>query len=332
MKCQDSMKEIGSFIELELPQGREYYSGEENIARLNSGRAAIYHACRVLNLSTLWLPYYQCGIVREFLTRKGIMLKYYEIASDFTPLDLTPSEDEAVLLVNYFGIFSEKLRSLCTRYKNVIVDHSQAFFTSPIPGLQNVYSPRKFFGVPDGAYLIGENAHCYVNDYPQSYSSDTASFLMERIEYGCEGKAYTSRQKNEERIDKEDVMRMSSLTRTLLDSLDYASVAHKRRVNYQKACDMFSSLNRIAPLLLSETSSQDVPMVYPLVVEDESLLDKLLRAKHFQGRWWQYLTQERPCDSFSHYLSRYMLPITIDQRYSPSDIEYIHHIITDHNE
>ena len=39
--------EIGSFLELQFEKGKEYYSGNTNIARLNSGRVAIYHAVRM---------------------------------------------------------------------------------------------------------------------------------------------------------------------------------------------------------------------------------------------------------------------------------------------
>ena len=46
--------EIGSFIGLDLKNSGEYYPGETGIARLNSARAGIYHACRLLNCSNLY--------------------------------------------------------------------------------------------------------------------------------------------------------------------------------------------------------------------------------------------------------------------------------------
>ena len=63
------MKEIGSFIELELPKGREYYNGDCGVARLNTGRAAIWHAFRLTRAKAICLTYYQCETVREFLER-----------------------------------------------------------------------------------------------------------------------------------------------------------------------------------------------------------------------------------------------------------------------
>ena len=98
------MREIGSFIELEFPKGNEYYTGDINVARLNTGRAAIWHAFRLTGAKAIWIPYYQCKTVREFLTKKGVEIKYYHQDKIFNPMDLNAKPDEAVLLVNYFGL------------------------------------------------------------------------------------------------------------------------------------------------------------------------------------------------------------------------------------
>ena len=144
--------EIGSFIELQFKKGLEYFKGDTDIARLNTGRAAIFHAVRVYDCSVVWLPIYQCDTVRDFLKAKNIETKFYHIDASFNPTDLFPSENEAVLLVNYFGIMSSKrMAHLASKYKNVIIDNCQAFFCKPIPNCLNVYSCRKFVGVPDGS-------------------------------------------------------------------------------------------------------------------------------------------------------------------------------------
>ena len=314
--------EIGSFIELQFTKGKEYYSQKENIARLNTGRAAIWHAFRITGCDAIWLPHYQCDTVREFLQRKGVAIKYYHIDNSFNPKDLLPTENEAVLLVNYYGIMSAKrMAELSKPYSHAIIDNSQAFFCEPIENCLNVYSCRKFIGVPDGAYVIGENAGNYVDEYPQCYSSDTALFMLQRIEYGCEGKAYQSRQINEHRIDEEDCLKMSKLTRTILDGTDYEFIKVKRKENFQLACELFNNINKINPSLYYDENT--IPMVYPLVVEDDGLLGKLQKAKHFQGHWWSYLSDEMPEDSFEYWISRYVIPITIDQRYGLEELKFI---------
>ena len=320
------MKEIGSFIELELPKGKELFKGESDIARLNTGRAAIWHAFRVSGAKAIWVPYYQCETVREFLGRKGVTVKYYHQDRNFEPTDLFPEQDEAVLLVNYFGIMSHgRMSSLANRLPNVIIDNCQAFFCEPVGGALNVYSARKFNGVADGAYVVGKNAHKYVEEYPQCYSSDTAAFLLKRIEYGCEGEGYQSRTINEGRVDTEDIMKMSKLTRAMLDGADYENNRKLRRVNFNYACGLFSDINKIDPTNFYDEKT--VPMVYPLVVEDDALLGKLIAAKHFQGHWWKYITEELPENTFEHWLSRYVIPVTIDQRYGAEELDYINKII-----
>lgn len=260
--------EIGSFIELQFYKGKEFYNQDIDIARLNTGRAAIWHAFRMTGCKAIWIPYYQCDTVRETLLEYGVEVKYYHTDWNFNPIDLSPMDDEAVLFVNYYGVMSHKrMVDLANQSKNPIIDNCQAFFNKPIDGAMNIYSCRKFVGTPDGAYVIGKDAHKYVEKYPQCYSSDTATFLLMRIEYGCEGKAYEARSINEHRIDGEPVMKMSKLTRAILDGTDYEYIKRCRRDNFVFAHDMLGCINKINPLQYYDEDT--VPMVYPLVVEDE---------------------------------------------------------------
>ena len=318
--------EIGSFIELQLPKGRAFYNQKKDIICLNTGRAAIWHAFRITGAKRIWLPVYQCDSVREFLQKKGVEICYYHIDEGFTPTDLNPREEDAVLLVNYYGIMSEtRMVELSSQYLHPIVDNCQAFFCHPIEGAMNVYSCRKFMGVPDGSYVIGAGAEKYTDEYPQGYSSDTATFLLMRIEYGCEGKGYQARSINEHRVDTEDIMLMSKLTQTILDGTDYKEICRKRRENFAYVQSKLKDINKINPLRYYDENT--IPMVYPLVVEDDELLTCLQAAKHFQGHWWSYLLDETSADSFEYWISRYVIPITIDQRYGREELDCLMNII-----
>lgn len=322
--------EIGSFIELQMPKGMEYYHGEKwnsmDIVRLNTGRAAIYHAFRTTGCQAIWLPQYQCETVREFLLRKGVNCKYYHIDASFNPIDLHPSEEDCVLIVNYYGIMSKsRMYQLAQSYSHVIMDNSQAFFAEPLENCLNVYSARKFMGVSDGAYVIGKGANEGAEAYPQGHSSDTSLFLLQRIEYGCEGKAYLSRSENEERIDREDCMQMSKLTRFLLDGTDYKTIQEKRKHNFAVAESLFCECNQLdAHLYYDDTC---VPMVYPLLIENDNLLSELLKAKHFQGHWWKWVEESAESNEFEKWISRYMIPITIDQRYGFKELEHLYKVV-----
>ena len=313
--------EMGSFIELEYPNGKEYYKGD-NVVRLNSGRTAIYHSIKSYNCKKVYLPIYQCETVKDFLIKKRIEIEFYTIDENFIPKMDTNEEDSCMIIVNYCGIFSTQyIKNIADKYKNVIIDNSQAFFSKPLENCLNVCSARKFFGVPDGAYVVGK-PYLYSDDmYEDDHSSDTSLFLMQRIEYGCEGKAYASRTLNEERIDNSDIKNMSKFTRYLLDGIDYENVKKKRIENFNVVRSMLKEKNILD--IDKYFDKNCVPMVYPFMIENENLLDYLLENKHFQGNWWRYILDITSKNSMEYRLSKYMIPLTIDQRYTAEDVKIL---------
>lgn len=319
--------EIGSFIGLDIRDSGEYYHSKINIARLNSARAGIYHACKLNGCNSIHIPYYLCPTVQKFLLKKKINVKSYYINDKFEPLNLQQKDGHAVLLVNYFGILSvAKINILAKKFINVILDNSAAFYSDPIKGCYNVYSPRKFFGVADGCYVIGDDAEKYTSNYEQDFSSETASFLLKRIELGT-SKTYRERMKNEERIDKADILKMSILTRALLNSIDYSYIMIKRKENFFFAHKLFKKLNLFDPTEFID--NECIPMVYPLVVQDIDLTEKLKKKKIYVGRLWNYVIKEVHAKSFEAWLSKYMVPIPIDQRYGRLELNYIYNNIID---
>ena len=323
--------EIGSFIELEFETNREYHSekkyGKENIIRLNSGRAGIYHAIRCYGVNKVYVPIYECDTVSSFLLQHNIQVIYYQIDETFSPILGDNDSNSAIVLSNYYGIFPQShFDSLRNRYNNVIIDNAQAFFAKPIDDCINVYSARKFVGVPDGAYVIGQHVNRFATTYPQDVSSDTSLFLLLRHEYGCEGVAYEARKENELRIGSSDVMRMSKLTQRILDAHDYGKSQTIRKENYLYARKLFDNLNLINIGILTDFSV--TPMVYPLLL-DVDIIEYLHEQHIFQGHWWEYIVEFTPKESFEHRLSKYIVPITIDQRYSKKEIVKQYQIVQD---
>lgn len=319
--------EIGSFIELQFEDKEEYYDGV-NTVRLNTGRAAIYHAVKCMNATIVYLPYYQCDTVRDFLLAKKIEVRYYHINSQFEPIkdDIEMGDRIAIVIVNYYGIMGTKrMKCLAEKYTNVIIDNCQAFFAKPISNCLNVYSTRKFVGVPDGAYVIGPRAMSISTDYEQDYSSDTSLFLLQRIEYGCEGKAYLSRKENEERIDNSDIKQMSKLTKRILKATNYEFIQEKRKENFYYLDYCLKDINLLKPKEYIDENT--VPMVYPFASKNKNLVNILLEQKHFQGQWWAYILNEMKENCMETWLSEYMVPLTIDQRYNQQQLNQIVNIV-----
>lgn len=316
--------EIGSFLELELKDTGEFYEGEKDIARLNTGRSGILHALYLLNISSIHLPYYLCPTVRNFLIKNGIKVLPYHIADNFQPILETNDRSTAVLIVNYFGMMSkEKIIEMSKRLKNVIIDNSPAFFSLPIQSCYNVYSTRKFFGVADGAYVLGPSASVGTYKYNQDSSSDTSGFLLKRIEKGSSA-VYAERTENENRLDGSCIMKMSGLTRKILKSIDYENIRVKRLENFNYSQDLFKKFNLLDPEKFIDENC--VPMVYPLLIEDENLVNNLKINKIYTGRWWKSVLNEVPEYCLEAYLSRFLVPIPIDQRYGREEIDYIFRI------
>ena len=318
------MIEIGSYLELDLRNTGELYSGP-SVCRLNTDRAGMYHCCCLLGVKKVCLPWYECFTVRDFLIKKGIEVCYYHIDKNFVPIDPHSDDDTAIIFVNYFGLMNEEhMLSVIKGHKNVIIDNAQALFAKPIMGCLNVYSARKFVGVPDGCYVVGKDVNRFVNEYPEDCSSETCDFLLKRHEVGCNA-AYPSRMKNEDRIDNADIMRMSKLSQAILRNAPYRTIRNKRQKNLQFACELYKDINLINPMLYADSTC--VPFVYPLVVEDAEMVSKLAKENIFTGRWWSYLLSETSEDTMANYLSRFLIPIPIDQRYGKKELKYVRDMI-----
>lgn len=317
--------EIGGYRELDLRTGLEYYR-DASPARLNAGRCGVYHAARCLGCRKVLLPRYQCETVRNFLLKKGIEVAYYHIGEDMLPLVENQEAETAIVLVNYFGLIpAAALEAFVRANRNVIIDNTQGFYQPNIPGAYSVYSPRKFFGVPDGCYVIGPDAGRYLEEYGRDSSAPSALFLLTRIESGGNAN-YGQYQESEHRLDGSDILQMSKLTQALLDNVDYDAVRQKRQRNYDYAACVFGEVNQLPASLLEREESQ-VPMVYPLLIEREDLRYILKENHIFVGQWWKYLLEEPDVTPLERRLSLYMLPIQIDQRYGPEEIDYTAELI-----
>lgn len=62
---------------------------------------------------------------------------------------------------------------------NVIVDNAQAYFQDPLPGIDTLYTCRKFFGVPDGAILYTDK---FIKIKQKDESYKRMNFLLGRFE------------------------------------------------------------------------------------------------------------------------------------------------------
>jgi hypothetical protein len=208
----------------------------------------------------------------------------------------------------------------------VIFDNTQAFFANPImcENIYNVYSPRKFFGVADGAYLICEKSIDLVK-YMVDVSNQNAGYLFNAIEKGTNG-AYGEYLANEERISGSGPLRMSKLIKHLLSGIDYLKIRERRRINFSIMNDAFEKVNCIGHI-----DATCEPMVYPLMVEHnaDNIREKLIEKKIYVPQWWKCVIEDNESNEFERKLSKNLMPLPIDQRYMSDDIWNLVNIVMD---
>lgn len=322
------IKEYGGYLPLELNNAPELFDRykDAKIARFNSGRASILAAVKTVKPVKLYIPYYNCSVVRDALLSEKIDFEYYKLNQDLTPNIKDIGADEWLLYVHYFGIFSdEKLRAIADKYTNVIFDNTQAFYAKPIldGNCMNAYSPRKFVGLVDGGYLIWSGFREVQENYPQDISWDRAGFLLKSIELGTNA-AYPDNLSSKAGL-ADDVKKMSVLTQKMLKSVNYDDLAYRRNRNYKVLIEKFREVNEFK--LPMEGFA---PFVYPLVIEDPGLREKLVKDKIYVPQWWKYLIDEIPENSIETWLSKWLLPLPIDHRYSESDMGDMSTLILKH--
>ena len=91
----------------------------------------------------------------EPIKKLEIAFEFYHIDKTFRPIfDFSGiHKNEVFVYNNYFGICDIQLKEVANICQNLIIDNSQAYFSKPLPNIDTFYSPRKYFGIPDGAYL-----------------------------------------------------------------------------------------------------------------------------------------------------------------------------------
>ena len=119
------VKEYGGCLPLELKKvNTDFFPGFDWVA-LNSGRNAIAYAALAGGFKKVYVPYYTCKTVELGLREAGVTPAFYNIDSDFMPIEPEGGFDDKALFVytNYFGIMthvqqmdSGLLYSTCSRH------------------------------------------------------------------------------------------------------------------------------------------------------------------------------------------------------------------------
>ena len=309
------MQPIGGYFSLELPYGEEYH---KDAIRLNTGRNCLEYILKARGYKKVYLPYYTCEVVLEPFKKLSIPYEFYHIDINFEIRDsFTLKDDEALLYVNYYGLKQRYVEQLAEKIgERLIIDNTQAFYAKSIYGIDTFYTCRKFFGVPDGAYLYTEKKLDEELEQDQSY--DRMTFLNKRIDLGAET-GYSEFQQLTKSLVNQPIKKMSNLTQRLMQGIEYAGVAKKRRDNYI----LLQSALRVSNTIVLPLEDDAVPMVYPYLSPIKGLRENLIENKVFVARYWPNVLEWTNKNDIDYLLASQMQPLPIDQRYGEEDMNRI---------
>lgn len=308
------MREIGGYFELEMDNKGRFVHDDGIL--VNTGRNALELILSNLpNNSKVYIPKYTCEVVLEPFQKLGIQYSFYSINFQLEISDeIVLGHDEYLLYTNYFGVKDAYVKKLESQYPNrLIVDNAQALFAEPTA--MCFYSPRKFVGIPDGgiAYM---DKNVSADVYEQDCSFDRCSHLLKRIDLGA-GAGYADFKDNSRLLKNQPIRKMSKLTQTLLSAIDFEKVRSKRRENFALMHSLLGPFNKLE---LESLELFAVPMVYPYMTDDESLRQRLIDSKVFVPTYWANVNEWCECETGEYQLSKSIIPMPIDQRYTKEDL------------
>lgn len=313
------MREIGGYIELDSYSGRLLHEGA---IALNCGRNALAYLLRARGIRKLLLPHHICDSVLKLCAREGVQVRFYHIGLDFRPEAAALSEDEWLYVVNYYGqLPNGYLQSLAAEFGRVIVDQAQAYFAPPVPGVDNIYTCRKFFGVADGAFLYTD-AHLR-EKLPLDESFDRMHFLLGRFERPA-SEFYSEYAANNRMFADEPIKRMSRLTENLLRGIDYDRIKQRRTENFAFLADVLGSRNELSLTI------PDGPFAYPLLIPNGREIKKqLIAQKIFVPTLWPNVLEDEAISAEERRLVENVVNLPCDQRYTAADMHYMAEVLKD---
>jgi hypothetical protein len=309
------MNGIGGFFELELNRNRDYH---KDALCFNLGRTAFEYVLKAKCIKKIFLPYYTCDVMLEPLKRAGIETLFYHVDEKLEPVfDFSKiGKHDYFLYINYFGIKDSYIACLKNIIINLIIDNSQAFFSTPVSGIDTFYSPRKFFGVPDGGYLYTNKI--LSEEFENDISLYRFGHLLGRIEDGDE-KSYGLYTENEKNFSRQPIKKMSHITRKLLQNIDYKIVKERRRRNFDILQNALAAKN----LMVTNLMDGQAPMVYPYVSLREDLHGKLVDRSIYVAKYWNDVLNHVKNDSIEYMFVKCLVPLPIDQRYGEHEMKFI---------
>ena len=346
------IKEIGSFFWLneseyvKLP--KQFEASDEDIHQgilLSTCRSAIKEILNHVNCDrkVALVPTFTCHSVTQPFLEAGYQVEPYPVKSDLT-IDVVSFEacveeqkPSVVLLHSYFGFDTLKnVRELVPTLQNrgiiVIEDftHSMLASFAPINATYNLGSIRKWYPVPDGAFVQGlDMVRPNIEDKELEKAKQQA--LLDKGKYMEDGSVekalFMKEAKDAELLLDSRTMTyaMCNLSKSIVFSSDKESMIKKRRANYRAILGHIKD-NDTFTVLFKEMNDTEVPYMFPILVKKDRMGFQKYLAEHsiYATIIWacpEELLEKVNADGQLIY--NQILCIPIDQMYDNDDMQRI---------
>lgn len=316
------MKEIGGYLNLDLKAVKSPL--HKNGILLNTGRNALeYILYSIPNINHIWIPFFTCNAILEPIEKLNIPYTFYTINEDLEiNTSISLGTGDYLLYTNYFGVKDKYISYLEKKHQSqLIIDNSQALYSKPTTF--SFYSPRKFFGLPDGG--IAYSYYKLNNVFEKDLSYNRVSHLLKRHDLPATN-GYMDFKQNSLLLKNQPIRIMSELTKHLFHSIDYKWVKKCRINNFKILHSHLQHINKFS----FDIDNIKCPLVYPFyTTKINNLRNKLIQNKIYIATYWPNVLDWCPNGSLELLLVQGIIPLPIDQRYGEDEMNYIIKIIQD---
>lgn len=331
--------------EYELTSVPEKAMLTEKYYKYASGRAALYQILMSIKLTTfkVWLPDWLCESMIDAVRKTGIDYGFYRLGNDlrmdveqFVVENKLISENDAIVLVNYFGLVDMEQTIQQLRDKKVfsviIEDDVQALFSfldgKPHAADYRFTSLRKSIAAPDGGLVWTK--------HPMPVVSKENTFAPVKLKgalikggskEGDPDEAYLKCfEEGEELIEENYESVMSRESQGIFAGTNMGDVAQCRRRNAQYLINELQTIG-IEPLLPLKNDSE--PLFVPIAINDRDDLRRTLRQHAiFCPVHWPLREDMKQLETGA-FMAKHELSLVIDQRYTLEDMQCIMDVIKD---
>jgi dTDP-4-amino-4,6-dideoxygalactose transaminase len=334
---------IGGIFGLHMPETgvlnelNKKFNLKSNVQFFCNARSGIHAVFSALNPNKIWYPSYLCPSMLKIPSLLNSKLDFYPIDQELNIVDKYWIENiqqgDVVVMIAYFGYPIDEHIACAIKSKGayVLEDASQALLSDHVGANSDyiVYSPRKFFGLPDGGILT------YSDGLPKTKSPDNNppySWWIKAF------RAYLLRHQwdvGSKEVKQEDwflarklagketpcgYYRMSTLSEAILTTevVDWGEIRAKRRGNYELL------LSAIANKAIYKSLPSDVvPLGFPIRISAayrDDLLKALYKEKIYPPVHWNISGHVPEIFSDSHQLYAEEITLPCDQRYDLNDM------------